>query len=455
MRSIKNIFILGSLAAGLLGVSSCSKQLDTTSTETISTTTALSTTADIKIAMVGAYDDLGSTYLYGGGIFVYADLLASTTGINWSGTFTGMTQIYNKNIPVDNTYAANVWLAGYAAVNDVNNVLSALSIVTDQDTHDNLEGQAKFIRGSVLFDLVRMYGKAWNDGDPTTNPGVPVVLTPTVSITDSSKVSRNTVAEVYAQVISDLTDAENLLEPTNGFYAGSLTASAMLARVYLQKGDYANAAIEADKVIAAKKYSLTSTYSDAFPFPGGTASAVSNTTEDVFAMQVTTSSGTNTFQTFYSSLSRGDIQIEDQYLNLYEAGDDRLNLFYTSDGYTFTGKFDNLYGNVHIIRLAEMYLIRAEANFREGTEVGAAPVDDINTIRNRVNLDSYEAADLTLDIILNERALELAFEGFYLHDAKRLQQNIGLNAWNAGNLVFPIPQREIRVNSNLVQNDGY
>lgn len=453
MKYVKNIYIL--FAAAVFAASSCSKKLDTVPTESISNEAALATTADVKIAMVGAYDDLGNSYLYGGDIFILGDLMASTTEINWSGTFGAMTQVYNKTISVDNSYVTNVWLAGYTAINDVNNVLSALSVISDEDTRDNMEGQAKFIRGSVLFDLVRVFAKPWNDGSPAANDGVPIVLTPTRDITDSSKVARASVAAVYAQVISDLTDAENLLEPTNGFYAGSLAASAMLARVYLQQGEYAKAAVEANKVIASNAFRLTGTYAAAFPFPNGTAAAVSNTTEDVFALQVTTSSGTNDFQTFYSPLGRGDIQIEDAHLDLYESGDERLDLFYSSGGSVYTGKFDNLYGNVPIIRLAEMYLIRAEANFRQSTSVGADPVTDINTIRDRVGLDAYDAADLTLDKILLERKLELAFEGGALHDAKRLKQSVGNIAWNANNLVFPIPQRERRVNTNLSQNDGY
>lgn len=453
MKYFKTIHII--LGVTLLSVASCSKKLDTVPTESISNEAALSSAADVKIAMVGAYDDLGNSYLYGGDIFILGDLLAATTEINWSGTFAAMTQVFNKSIPVDNSYIANVWLSGYRAINDVNNVLSALSVIADEETRDNMEGQAKFVRGAVLFDLVRVFAKPWNDGNPASNAGVPIVLTPTRSINDSSKVSRATVAAVYAQVISDLTAAETLLAPVNGFYPGSLAASAMLARVYLQQGDYAKAAAQASKVIASNAFRLTGTYEAAFPFPNGTAGAVANTTEDIFAIQVTSSSGTNDFQTFYSPLGRGDIQIEAAHLNLYESGDDRRNLFYSSGGSVYTGKFDNLYGNVHIIRLAEMYLIRAESNFRQNTAVGATPVDDINTIRDRAHLDPYGASTLTLDKILLERKLELAFEGFFLHDAKRLKQSVGNIAWNANNLVFPIPQRERRVNTNLSQNDGY
>ncbi|WP_076377216.1 RagB/SusD family nutrient uptake outer membrane protein [Filimonas lacunae] len=454
MKYVKNIYILFAFTTLTLTYS-CSKQLDRTPTETVYSDEALTNSNAVKKALVGAYTDLGSTYFYGGGAFLYPDLLGATTEINWSGTFGGMTQMVNKDLPTNNSYVANTWLAAYKAINSVNNVLANLDKITDADANASVEGQAKFIRGSAYFDLVRIYAKAWNDGNPDENWGVPLVLTPTTLITDSSKVARNTVFEVYMQVISDLTDAKNLLPATNGFYAGSLTASAMLARVYLQQGDYASAVEEADRVIASGKYSLTSSYADAFPFPNETASAVANTTEDVFAMQVTTSSGVNNFNTFYSPLSRGDIQIEDAHLNLYEANDDRLNMFYSSGGSVYTGKFDNMYGNVHIIRLAEMYLIRAEGNFREGTTIGAAPVTDINTIRNRVNLESYDEADVTLDKILSERYLELAFEGFKLHDIKRLEGNVGLLPWNANALVFPIPSREIKVNTKLIQNDGY
>ncbi len=73
-------------------------------------------------------------------------------------------------------------------------------------------------------------------------PGVPLVLEPTRGITEASKVARNTVAEVYAQVISDLTTAQSKLPDDNGIYADKAAAAAMLARVYLQQQDYAKAA---------------------------------------------------------------------------------------------------------------------------------------------------------------------------------------------------------------------
>lgn len=439
----------------MLGVTlftvSCDKQLDTTPTQSLDEKDALKTSKDVEVALVGAYADLGSNDFYSGRIFVCQDLLASTTEISWSGTYEQMTQMRNKAILVDNSFVANAWLDAYRTINDVNKVLSALSVV-NADKKDKVEGEAKFIRGAVYFDLVRAFAKAWNDGDATSNAGVPLVLTPTVDINAGSQVARNTVAEVYAQAISDLTEAEAKLPDENGFFADKAAAAGILARIYLQKMDYANAANAANRSIEyalAIGKDLMPSYADAFPTSDG------NTSEDIFATQVTTSTGYNAYQDFYSADGRGDIQINDEQIALYEPNDDRLNIFYESGGSRYCGKFDYLYGNVHILRMAELYLVRAEANFRLGTATGADPVDDINKIRERVNLEPYGSEDLTLDKILLERKLELAFEGGSLNDAKRLQTNIALTSWNAPQLVYPIPIRELRVNSKLTQNDGY
>lgn len=318
------------------------------------------------------------------------------------------------------------------------------------------------MRAAIHFDLVRLYAKAWNDGNPANNDGVPLVLTPTRGITEADKVSRAKVSAVYDQVIKDLTEAENLLPASNGFFAKKSAAAAMLARVYLQKGDYANAAAAANRVITSGSNSLVSYYGDAFPVNFNNLSAViGNTSEDIFAIQVTNTQGINEFNTFFSQTGRGDIEINASHFDQYEEGDERIEGAYYQDGGSwYTGKYDMIYGAVHIIRLAEMYLIRAESNFRiissGGAQVGASsPAADINTIRARVGLDPIPAANLTLAQILLERKLELAFEGHRLHDAKRLQQNVGSFAWNSPKLVFPIPDRERKVNSNLTQNEGY
>lgn len=453
-NKIFNIIFL----SAILILGSCSKELDTNPFTNIDQNNALKTSSDVEGLLVGAYADLGAADLYGGGAFVTADLLGDLNEIFWSGTYQGMTQIKNKAIPVDNGFVESTWTDAYKVINDVNNVLSSIAVVSAAK-QNRVEGEAKFIRGSVYFDLVRLFGKAWNDGTPSANDGVPLKLTPTVELSGAAdQIPRDKVSAVYDQVIKDLTDAEVKLPATNGFFATKYSAAAMLARVYLQKEDYANARNAANRVIASGKFKLTQANADGIieEFLYTRAKAVDNTSEDIFAMQVTTTSGNNTFQTFYSELGRGDISINGPHYELYESNDLRLNLI-NGDGYC--AKFDNVYGNVHIIRLAEMYLIRAEANSRLNTSIGASPDDDVNIIRNRAGLNSL--SNVTLDDILKERKIELSFEGFTLHDIKRLGVSTGYFTgggglpFNSPKLVFPIPKRDRIVNPNLTQNEGY
>jgi len=437
---------------GIMAMPGCKKALDTTPTQSISAEDALKTSSDVQVALAGTYSDMGAANIYGGRVFINPDLLGDNNELIWSGTFQGMTQIFNKTIPVDNGFITNTWLTAYTAINDANNVLNALNVVNATDK-GRVEGEARFIRGTTYFDLVRLYAKAYNDGTAASNPGVPLVLTPTVNIDASSFVSRNTVAEVYDQVIVDLTNAEAKLPASNGFFANKYAAAAMLARVYLQKGDYNNAVQAANRVISSGKYALNGVFTDEFPFSPNGPTPISNTSEDIFAIQVNATQGINDFNTFYSSNGRGDISITNNHLNLYEAGDTRLDVFYNDNGSVFCGKFENAYGNVHVSRLAEMYLVRAEGNFRLATSVGATPLADINTIRARAGIPAL--GSVTLAQILNERKIELSFEGFTLHDVKRLQGTVGALAWNSPKLIYPIPDREIKVNNKLTQNQGY
>jgi hypothetical protein len=455
---MKNNFIYIVASLVLVLSTSCEKNLDIDPTQSIDEEQALLTSSDVEAAMVGAYSDLGDGDLYGGSLFVLSELLGnSPAAINWTGTFQTMTQVYNKLIPVDNSDVRDVWTDAYQTINDVNNVLSAIDIVVDTKK-DRIEGEAKFIRGSVYFDLVRLYAKAWNDGNPATNDGVPLVLEPTrAPLGDEDKKPRAKVAEVYAQVIKDLTEAEALLPEDNGFFASTYSAAAMLSRVYLQKGDYTAAAEAATRVIDGGAFELTDTYAEAFPFnSNNTNEVVGNTSEDVFAMQVTNSQGINNFNTYFSTLGRGDIDISQDFIDLFDPSDDRQNIYY-EDGGIRSGKFDMVYSPVRLIRLAEMYLTRAEANFRisSTSSIGDSPVNDINKVRDRAGLAGYTSGNLTLPLILKERRLELAFEGFTLHDIKRTQGSVGSLPWNSPKLVFPIPDRERKVNTNLTQNEGY
>jgi len=97
--------------------------------------------------------------------------------------------------------------------------------------------------------------------------------------------------------------------------------------------------------------------------------------------------------------------------------------------------------------------MRAECNYRLGTAVGDTPLNDVNLIRSRAK--AAELTNVTLEDILLERQLELAFERQWVHDLKCTQSTTGGFTYNDPELVFPIPQREIDANPALVQNRGY
>lgn len=183
-----------------------------------------------------------------------------------------------------------------------------------------------------------------------------------------------------------------------------------------------------------------------------------NSSEDLFAMQVTDQAGTNSCFTFFSTdtygARDGDIEVTGVHYNKYSPTDSRSNLFFFEYGEWRCGKWRDVYKNVKVMRLAEAYLTRAECNNRMGTAVGATVDADLNRTRSRAGL-APAIVGATLAQIIAERELELAFEGQGLWDAKRLRLNIDGKPWNDNKLTFPIPERERNINPALAQNPGY
>jgi hypothetical protein len=456
----------GLLTAVLLlgGLESCNSKLNVQPTSSIDAAQAFSNSSDVQAALVGCYAGLQSVNLYGGYWQFMTDLVADNGDESFVGTFSQPQEAQRKTLLIINSQVSATWLSAYDVINRTNNVLANLGKLDTPAQQAAVEGEARFIRALVYFDLVRTYGRAWNDGTPASNLGVPLVLTPTLSVADAIPLPRNTVTEVYTQVISDLTTAEARLTTSSGlntFSASRYACAGLLARVYLQQGNFSAAAAAANRAISSTAR-LNAYYGDNFgynPTTNSSSQLVGNTAEDIFAIQISAQSGTNQLNTFYSRTRRAEVNINPQFLNLFEAGDSRRTLYFTTAGVTYTTKYDALYGNVKLMRLDEMLLTRAEANFRAGTTTGATPLADVNAIRARAGLSALSS--VTLAQILRERRLELAFEGFRLGDLKRNQESTldplttAVIAWSSPRLVFPIPFREINANSNLKQNDGY
>ncbi|TAE46748.1 MAG: RagB/SusD family nutrient uptake outer membrane protein [Bacteroidetes bacterium] len=432
----------------LLALSGCAEKLNLQPYQSVSEELALSSDGNVKTVLNGAYDALSDGDLFGGNILRNAELLGGDNEIAWVGTFNGPREIFNKALITTNGEVESAWTESYQTINVANNVIASLEVVVADDK-SRVEGEALFIRSLLYFELVRYFAPQY-DASTTGAAGVPLVLTPTRGVTDASKVTRATVEQVYTQVINDLTRAEGLLPEENDQYATKSAAAALLARVYLQKGDYASAASAASRVIESGLYELNADYADAFNLD-------ENSGEDIFAIQLTEQDGVNNMNTFFSipiyGGRDGDIEILTDHLALYDSADARLAFFYEGNGAIRSGKWNNQFGNVSVFRLAEMYLIRAEANQRLGTSTGATPLEDYNEVHTRAGLDAATA--VTLEDILLERRLELAHEGFRIHDQKRLKEAVGGRPSTDNKLVFPIPQREINANPNLTQNAGY
>ncbi|MFP4488063.1 MAG: RagB/SusD family nutrient uptake outer membrane protein [Bacteroidales bacterium] len=240
--------------------------------------------------------------------------------------------------------------------------------------------------------------------------------------------------------------------------------------------DFGNAATESNRVIESDNYVLTETPLDAHN--NNEASS-----EDIFALQNNVSSNTSWLTVMYASLNgmgRGDYDIQQVFLDTFEPGDLRagyqgaaeMDDSYTIDnvskmyyygvgninnsGGINTSKWGDYYANIPLIRLAEMYLVRAEANFETtGPMVGPnTPTQDINVLRDRADAPLITGT-VTQDEIRQERYWELCWEGHRLHDLKRWHEDIGTLPYDAGNLILPIPFREMEANDLLVQNTWY
>jgi len=437
-----------------LSLGSCDDNLNIEPEQDLSPDVATSSSSNIRNILNNIYNEARDNDSYGGGIAMASDLLGDNGDVSWNGTYTQPAEYSEKAIISDNVYVEDIWMNAYEITNPSNIVLANLDVFEDEDLRNLTEGEAKFLRGLAYFDLVRLFAKPYEKGQTNSQLAVPIVLEPVIDASGITKPPRNTVEEVYAQVLNDLNEAYSLLPESNNTHADKYAVKALLARVYLQMGDYENARDAADEVIMESPYVLTSDFASAF-------NNNENSPEDIFAWQVTSQDESiNSFNEFWAGQAYGgrsgnpDISINEEHFAIYDDPEDERGLFfYETSRLVATTKWQSQFANIPFIRLAEMYLIRAESNFRLNTEIGASPTDDINVLRKRANASEFDAVDL--DTILLERQRELSFEGFALFDAKRLKRSVGEIPYNSNRLVLPIPLREMDANPNLEQNPGY
>lgn len=456
---LRYIVLLISLTAILQ--TACNKQLDIQPEQDVDAGTAITTPENVDAAAIGMYSLLGNGALYGTNLLLLPDLQASSDYASWRGSFQSFRQVSNKNMARDNAEALRTWTRGYEAINMANIVLEALGLVTDTDQKNQLEGEALFVRGVMHFELVRLYGLPWGATANNTQPGIVIKTKATRDEAAAfEQRPRNTVAEVYAQAISDLTAAAQKLPEENGTRVNRYSATAFLSRVYLQMHDYPGALAAANEVIESGAFELNAAISAVFDNK--------NTKESIFEIQQNDQNNAGTsndgMATFYASLvgiGRADVRMVSAFLDTYDENDLRLSQWYyegvgARPGNMYCSKWKSFSQNLPIIRLAEMYLTRAECNVRLGSSTGDTPENDVAQIINPLRVTLPIIANPTLAEILDVRYHELAFEGVRIHDVKRLQIMTGDYDWNADELVFPIPQREVDATNGIItQNPGY
>ncbi|WP_177230322.1 RagB/SusD family nutrient uptake outer membrane protein [Chitinophaga sp. CF118] len=442
---------------GLLLVS-CNKKLDVKPQDSISPD-QVKTEADVTALLFGTYDGLQYYRAYGEQYQLISDLIANEDDISFVGTFADYKLVTSRQQNRTSIIAEGIWQNGFEIINKINIVLSKLDLVAD-DNKAAVGAEAKCIRAIIYYMLSGFYGKPYSDGNLTTNLTVPLVVDPIISTgeIDKAYVARATVQDMYTQIETDLKAAIDGLPEDNGTRANKYTAYAYLARLYMAEAKYTAAATAANEIIEKGPYSLTTSYAGAF-------NNASNSSEDIFAIQQTEQSNTgvanNGIITMYNAYpdGRGDAQVNVAHLDLYEGDDERGKFFYNGSSIAgksgiYTTKYSTKYKVVPIVRLAEIYLTRGEANLRGGVQIGSStPLEDINTIRERSGASTL--LTVTGDDFVTERYRELAFEGDKFWTKKRLKLNIGSLAYDNDQFVLPIPERETDVNKLLEQNNGY
>jgi hypothetical protein len=448
----------------------------------------LSTFQGLENSTIGAYSSLASPNWYGCSFVIIADLKggnAKRGPIN-SGRFEN--EYLWNNTP---SFTSGLWTDAYYAIACANNVINAIDggfaqTGITQAQIDQLKGECLFLRALAHWDMVRMYSQPYAEG--TDNMGVPVILK-----TENGYPARNTVGETYQRIVIDLTDAITLLPENNprggdAAWAGSWAAKAVLAKVNLYMEQWQDAANLASDVIANSGASLfTAAQYTTWDNGGywGSGGAGSEILFQVDGSQGNSARGGNNLWEVISYLVNpdgyGDIATSEDLLNLYEAGDVRADLFRSPAAhptFSWTLKYPSRLGgtppiefNTPVIRLSEMYLIRAEAILHGATVSGKTALGDWNEIRTHRGLAASALAP-TLDDIYMERRREFCFEGNELFDLARTQRSLVRVDYNgsmrkdvpfvvdgtaAENYLWamPIPQAECDANVNMVQNPEY
>ena len=433
----KNIFAL----FVVLGMFSCADLDELAPLNSIPSNTAFSSEASATAALNGVYNQMQA-----GNFDKWLSLAQFFSDeANATGTFPTRLEYGNLNVFPANTTAAGAFTSLYTAINNANNVIENVPGVDDSsftaEEKADFVAQAKFLRAHCYLQLTTLWGD------------VPLILTPTVEVGEVLNVAKSASADIYGQIIKDLTDASNDLTTATGpNVASTQAANALLARVALYQGDWAGAISKATAALGDPNFSLVS---------------VPYLTDQIYSLGFTSVDG-NTLNFFYGPSDFGgrySIGPSATLINAFEPGDTRFAATVDTSsasvpyGLKYPSFASGIAGTatdpIMFVRHAEMVLIIAEAHAEQGNFGDASAW--LNQVRQRAGLgDVTLDAGNYVDMILQERFVEFAFEGpFRLIDLRRKGKALdvlGPLGYDACDDVWPLPQRDVDRNPNLTQN---
>jgi len=441
MKNYILIFIVS-----LFVLSSCEEQLNQQPVDLISDETVIEDIESLDAAVLGMYSSMQSGNQFGELQVFMPGILSDEMA--FTGTFPTKADMAVNNLTAENGTMRGVWASPYSTIFIANTILERAVNAGEASEIAPYVAEAKVGRALGHFNLVKLWG------------GVPLALSSEVAIT--SELPRSSATEVYAQIIADLTEAIADL-PLASESSNATTrvtrgaAQALLARAYLYSGNLSLAGQMANTVITSAEYSLDPSYSNVFD-------QNASSPERIFELFSSIQDGN--LLGFYAQPTglggRYDYSPHPDFYAEMDDADSRKSLISpnTADagfvGFFVTEKYSDPVNGTdfpQVVRLAEMHLIRAQAN---------QDVADLNVLRTRAGLAPLAAySDAAM---YTERKFELAFEGHRWFDLIRSGQANAVmgalkpNSWDATDVLLPIPQRELDNNPTLGpadQNPGY
>lgn len=451
----KSILIL----SGILALSACSTDpLDLAPKSEIGANGFYTNDAEVELATIAIYDGMQAIPKIE---FALTEMRSDngktkTSEGEWA-------EFESFTIQATNQQVQLYWAANYNVIFRANTVLANLDVVVDDALKMQLEGEAKFARALCHFKLANAYGD------------VPL-LDRVVGPQDSSYFERTPASTVMAAVIADLESAVQLLPSKSGMVFGRATrgaATAILAKAHLREGNYSTSESLLADLLSDTDYALEDVYNDVFYDEGNDEIlfAIPYVDDDLFESQ------DFSFEFTVGGVRSGLNYLTDDLKSVMDPMDTaRTPVIANPLNTNECGKFltasanARMCGNDWIVsRLADVYLMHVEAKMAgQGATQNLDAIASFNAVRARVGMAQVATdgtGEITLEELLAERRIELAFENHRFDDLTRTGQAQTVlsafattegNIFTGTDLLLPIPQNEINVSEGkLSQNPGY